>query len=193
MKYYVYNLLNQKMQMFDSEEALIRWFARHNSNVYWSKKKQNSLFDDVAMNCNDTKPNTIFDRELEKYVTIKQPRTLMVFDEYDRTIDPRKFKEQILNVEFSHGGYRYQRYGKYEFRRGPVPGIHRISCHRGSYYRKVKTTQERRMACDTEGKPYIRGKRSFRNLTDYWDEIPRNRDHCWKAKKIKKQWMKHLK
>lgn len=191
MKYFVYNLLNQRTQIYESEEALIRWFAHRNSNLSWSKKKYNSLFDEIAMNWNDTKSNVVWDNELSKYTKTKISRTLMVFDEYDRIIDPRVFKDKILNYEFTYGGYHYRRYGKYKFRKGPVPGIHRISCHRGSYYRKVKTTQERKMACDREVKPYIRGRRSFRHLTDYWDEIPRNRNHCWKAKKIKKQWMKH--
>ena len=180
------------MQMFDSEEALIRWFAGRNSNAFWSMKKTNSLFDEIAMNWNDTKSSAVWDPDLLKYVTSKEPRTLMVFDEFDRIIDPRKFKDKILNYEFSYGSYCYKRYGKYEFRRGPVPNIHRISRHRGSYYRRVRTTQERRMAVDKEIQAYIRGKRKFRSLPNSWDEIPREFDHSWKAKKMKKQWMKHM-
>jgi hypothetical protein len=193
MKYFVYNLMNQNMQMLDSEEALIRWFAGRNSSVFWSKKKTNSLFDEIAMNWNDTKTHAVWDQNHSHYVMKKEPRTLMVFDEYDRIIDPRKFKDQILNYEFSYGNFRYRRYGEYEFRRGPVPGIHRRTYHRSSYYRRVKTTQERRIAVDRQIRSYIRGRRNFRSLPSSWDEIPREIDHSWKAKKIKKQWMKHLK
>lgn len=178
------------MQVFDSEESLIRFFAHHNSNVYWSKKKTNSLFEEVAMNWNDTKSGVSWDRHLNKYVTTKEPRTLMVFDEYDRIIDPRKFKDKILNYEFSYNSYRYKKYGKYEFRRGPVPGIRRR--RGGSWYRRVRTTQERRASVDAEIRKYIRGKRSFRNLVQAWDDIPRDIEHGWKTKKIKKQWMRNM-
>lgn len=192
MKYYVYNLSSQRVQFFDSENALIRWFALQNKNVYWSKKKTNSLFEEVAMNWNDTKSTVIWNQEHSRYVTSKTQRNLMVFDEFNRIIDPRKFKDKILNYEFSYGSYRYKKYGNYEFRRGPVPGIHKSTRHRGSYYRRIRTTQERRIAIDKDVLPYIRGKRTFRNLPNTWDEIPRNVDHSWKSKKIKKQWMKHL-
>jgi len=191
MKYYVYNLSNQGMHVFNSKEELIRWFAYRNSTVFWSKKMRNPLFDEVAMNWNDTKYNPIWDNGSMKYINGKLPRTLMFFDEYDRIIDPRTFKDEILNYEFSNKGYHYKRYEKYEFRRGPVPGIHRFSS--GRYYRRMRTTQERRNSSDLEIKSYIRGKRSVRNLLNNWDDIPRNVDHSWKAKKIKKQWMKHLK
>lgn len=189
MKFYVYNRLHQSVQTFDSEEALIRWFAHQNTNVFWSKKKHNSLFDEVAMNWNDTK----WESNWEARTSLKVPRNLMVFDEYDRIVDPRVWKDRILNYEFSYGGYRYNRYGKYEFRRGSVPGIHRYTYHRGCVHRRIKTTQERRNAVDKDVQPYIRGKRTFRNLPNSWDDIPRNSNHSWKAKKIKKQWMKHVK
>lgn len=193
MKFFVYNLLNKRLVRFDSEEELIRWFAQHNKNFSWSKKKCNSLFEDIAMNENDTKSSVTLNHDLTRYVATKEPRTTMVLDEFDRVVDPRKFKDKILNYKFSYSGYPYKRYESYEFRNGPVPGIHRPSYHRGSYYRKMRTTQERRYAADTEMKPFIRGRRSLRHISNYWDEIPRTVDHSWKAKKIKKQWMRHFK
>lgn len=78
------------------------------------------------------------------------------------------------------------------YRYDPIPstGVQR-SWH-GDYMKKPKTTQERRMslACDRK---YVRGKRSFCNLPESWDDyvisaIYNKRD--WKKKKIKRQWMK---
>jgi hypothetical protein len=78
---------------------------------------------------------------------------------------------------------------KLRFRFDPIP-------YSGKYkgigfgYRNIKTTQERKYSCDPEHKPYIRGKRSFRNLPEAWDDIPAFPiKRSWKRTKKRKQWM----
>ena len=77
------------------------------------------------------------------------------------------------------------------FRFDPVPYTGNFKGY-GCYYRNIKTTQERKYACDPEHKPYIRGKRNFRNLPESWDDIPVSRysiKKSWKRTKKRKQWM----
>lgn len=195
MKYYVYNSQRNSMFTCESLDHLIRYFASANHNVFYSKMKGNSLFEDVAMNWNDVKVGYVrtYDSDsgyVRREIDFSQ-RTIMVFDEYDRTIDPRQFKDQILNYKFKYTSYR--KFPKSEFRKEPVPGIRKRRYHRGSHYRLIRTFQERKLSCDPEIKEYVNLSRTIWNLPNSWDDIPRERDHCWKAKKLKKQWMKHLK
>jgi len=59
-----------------------------------------------------------------------------------------------------------------------------------AYYRRIRTTQERRYAADTEHKPYLRGSRSFHNLPNAYDDLYFRREKSWKArnKKVRRQW-----
>ncbi|MNB85411.1 hypothetical protein D3C81_687960 [compost metagenome] len=193
MKYYIYNSRTNSMITCNSLEDLIRYFSRGNYNCWGKKDKRNSYFQDIAMNWNDVKTEVDKSYYNERlYTTTHQiPRNIMVFDEYDRTIDPRDFKYQILNYVYK---YSYQKKThKYEFRKDPVPRVRKYRQHRGSFYRHPRTTQEIRFSCDDEVKLFINPSRNIKNLPNAWDEIPRNRDHCWKEKRIKKQWMKHKK
>lgn len=55
-----------------------------------------------------------------------------------------------------------------------------------NYYRKPKSTQERRVACSEEHKPYIRGKRSFCNLPNAWNDRPKSQINPKSWKKLTK-------
>lgn len=188
MKYYIHNLSKNSVYVCKDFDTFIRYFARSNQNVWYTNKKVNTALDDIAMNHNDIRFHYSFEYKIEMI-----QRSIMVIDEYDRTIDPRHYRKEIENYVFPKPERYYRRnIGPFVFRSGPVPGIRRRRSHRGSYYRHPKTTQERRLSCDNEIKEFIKPSRNFRNLPDVWEEIPRNRDHCWKAKKIKKQWMKHI-
>ena len=59
-------------------------------------------------------------------------------------------------------------------------------------YRNIRTMHERRYACDTEQKPYIRGKR--KHLPEPWGaEIVICYEKNWKARtKVKHQWMVNM-
>jgi len=71
------------------------------------------------------------------------------------------------------------------YRRDPVPYTGRNRHGYSKYFRKIKTTQERRMFF--KYKKYCRGKRSYRMLPDSWDDILRNIEKNWK-KYRKTQW-----
>lgn len=80
---------------------------------------------------------------------------------------------------------------KLKFRYDPVPYTGDFKGY-GVYLRKIKTTQEKRYSCDPEHKPYIRGKRTCRNLPEAWDDIPVSlylNKRSWKRIKKRKQWM----
>ena len=75
----------------------------------------------------------------------------------------------------------------YRFRYDPVPDVH---CHKRlhTYYRRIRTTQERRWAYAHEG--YFRRKRNAKNLPNSWDDFyaSKNRTRSWKRTKKKHQW-----
>ena len=64
-----------------------------------------------------------------------------------------------------------------------------------SYYRRIRTTQERRHACNSEYTGLIRGKRSCANLPNSWDDFYFHREKSWKArcKKASRQYETNLK
>lgn len=77
---------------------------------------------------------------------------------------------------------------KCRFRIDPVPGTGGYRSY-GTYFRRIRTTQERRMSFSHP--EYIRGKRNFRTLPNSWDDLDRSDLHyrCWKRTKKRKQWM----
>lgn len=79
----------------------------------------------------------------------------------------------------------------YRFRCDPVPFV--WGPYRGFYcwYKRPKTTQERRMSYFYG--EYVRPKRRNHNLPNAWDDWRRSdirTRRSWKNKKIRKQWMK---
>ena len=64
----------------------------------------------------------------------------------------------------------------YYYRYDPVPGVHKYP--KGHYYRRIRTTQERRWSCfDHE---YFRMKRNHKNIPNSWDDIQRHFQRNWK-------------
>ena len=57
-----------------------------------------------------------------------------------------------------------------------------------AYYRRIRTTQERRCAANPEHKPFVRGRRSFENLPNSWDDFYFCREKNWKARDKKARW-----
>lgn len=72
---------------------------------------------------------------------------------------------------------------------GPVPGIHRP--RNASYFRKIKTTNERRWATPIieDGEPAPRAARNHRNIPNSWDDygVAAREDINWKHFR-KTQW-----
>lgn len=85
---------------------------------------------------------------------------------------------------------RYKLSTPYKYRAEPVPGIHKFG--HGFCYKKMKTTQERRL-CSTaiEQGVTVRGKRTCSMLPAVWDDKLRSdiNNRSWKQSKKRKQWM----
>jgi hypothetical protein len=81
----------------------------------------------------------------------------------------------------------------YRFRIDPVPFINNYRGWFRHWYKRPKSTQERRLSFAYEG--YVRGKRRSCNLPNSWDDYPRadaRTRRSWKKRcKVKKQWMKN--
>ena len=84
----------------------------------------------------------------------------------------------------------------FEYRKDPVPGIHRYKHRIGCWYRQIENMGEkRRWFADQETlKEHgfkVRYSRSPRTLPDAWDDYPKakNYDRGWKRSKKRKQWM----
>jgi len=163
------------------------WFPQSNRNfanvVNWDYnlfRGKNSALDDIAMNYNDTILTYVGPAG---YVLV--PRRIMVLDKDLRIVDPRLFWRDIAT-------WTHKSVNKItsKFRSGPVPGTGK---RRGeSYYRSPRTTQEIRLSKDQDTKAFVRVKRTSRYLPNTWDDVRRNTNHCWKSRKIKRQWMKHV-
>lgn len=174
--YKVYNISSNALVFTcQSRIDLIKWFSKFNS-IY--TRNNNSMFSRIAMN-----PNDIYGYE-DFYVR----RSIMVYDEYNRIIDPRSFKEEIY---ISHPyvktiGKRYT----YIYRYDPVP---RTGMGRRNFRakRNISTTQERRKACEHDIVSFLRPSRNIKNLpnTSSWDDIERKTSRSWKDIRKEKQWM----
>lgn len=107
-----------------------------------------------------------------------------------------KKRELDIRREKSQKCYDWSRKmdNSYEFRRDPVPNVHKRHHHRGSYFRcckihgKAVTEAMMRTEYPELVDPYYR---KF-NLPTF-DDRPRHLDKSWKTSyKVRKQWMKHL-
>lgn len=54
------------------------------------------------------------------------------------------------------------------------------------YIRNIKTTQERRAACDPDHKDFVRKKRNHKNLPDTYDDPKYNYEKSWKRRRKQK-------
>ena len=99
-------------------------------------------------------------------------------------------KERKHRLKKLEARYKVERY---EFRRGPVPNIHKHTHHRGSSYRIPQLGRTRRNAENVEYKEFIKASERYKNLPIY-DDRPRHTDKSWKTScKVRKQWEKHIK
>lgn len=106
-------------------------------------------------------------------------------------------RNKPLNIEmlrkrgdtlFTLDCYRKDKHLWHEYRHGPVAGIHKS--HGYNWFRKVKTTQEKRnqvAVFKDEGEPDFRRKR--KNIPSAWDDVFKDRPKCWKNQsKARKSW-----
>ena len=102
------------------------------------------------------------------------------------------WKEYCNENRRRHGRYRswwYHRNNRvFEFRCDPVPFIHKYHSHKGTYYRHMKTTQERRWSlAEKDDGVRWRARRNFHNLPNAWDDWARHNEKNWKRFR-KHQW-----
>lgn len=192
MKHYIYHIPTNTVIVCSDFQELIQWFARYNyANFY--QNISNSMLGEISLNFNDKKVSYRWDDYEKTYVPRLVPREIVVWDEKDRIIDIRLYKEDILKASPGNRHRKQNRKETYVFRNGPVPQLCSKTKQRRKMFRHPHTTNERSQSSNPDIKPYIRPKRRHKNLVHSWDEIPRHNDKSWKNKKIKRQWMKHLK
>jgi len=106
----------------------------------------------------------------EDFNYISMNRLLEIINVYHRDHQPT-WKEGDPNIRF---------------RFDPVPGTG--VRHWGCSYRHPRTTQELRSNLAFDG--YVRGKRTKKFLSTFWDDVPKARQphKSWKQAKRKRQW-----
>lgn len=213
MKYYIHNLARNTYFVVESFDKMIEWFARHNKPnrhevlygiQWWHSRYENrpidpkihhwsqynSILTHVAMHPNEycTRMGYDFHSRTSTGLVELQEHEIMVKDELNRTIDPRHYWDKIATCKVKSQSYRRKEH-PFVFRFDPVP---RTRKRRGGGHSHVRTFQERKLSCDPEIKEYVNPRRNMMNLPSSWDQHDRITNHCWKAKKLAKQWMKHL-
>lgn len=210
MKYFIHSLQKNTYSVVEFFDKMIEWFAKYNkTDYYWVGftkhpaktidpkihhwQDYNTVLTDIAMSRNDMTWSDYAWEGVHIARSVYKQRDTMVTDELGRVIDPRQYWNLIAlcKVPQRYSSYRRSKH-PYTFRVDPVPGASRRRMHRGSYYRRITTFQERKLSCDPEIKEFINPSRNIMNLPNSWDEISRKYDHCWKAKRLNKQWMKHI-
>ena len=125
----------------------------------------------------------------------------LIKDENGRVIDLRIYKDDLYRFDFT--GYdnllrkiRSIEHKEWWAKREPIWEAKWEKSSRltegKSFWDSLKqfhTTPERRNSCDSEHKPFLRGKR--RKLPEPWgNEKPIRREKTWKARtKVKRQWL----
>lgn len=121
---------------------------------------------------------------------------------YERFVVRDKFGSVFSSNEILNGivdrnykkykGWWFLRRHNYIYRQTPVPYTGKRRGYFKYYYKRPKTTQEKRWSYGYEN--FVRGKRRSPNLPDSWGDRLRGdfrSRRSWKNKKIKKQWMKN--
>lgn len=188
----------EKFRVWD----LVDWISIFEGNSFeelliFVAKRGDSFFDNITMNYNDKwHYENPWNRKEDKFFQ----RRYMILDNYGRIIDLRYFRDEISRIDLNklkeqeyenrvHKGYSSYLNNKFVYRFDPVPGVHKYPHSR--WFRRPRTTQERRMNLDPDHARYSRKRRSFSSLVNSWHDEPISRrfDRSWKTNKKSKQWM----
>ena len=193
MKYYLYKIREDKWETFQDYDALIRycaWFVskdNYHYMLYWSMRLNCSLFNEINLNGNDTvsyleyfSPNAGFHYRV---------RNLMFFDEDNRIIDIKNFKDDI----FSCYCEKRHQYGdrevlKYYFRQEPIKGTGKPRYRKE--FRNIRIKQMLSEISNPETKEYVRQTKPDLGINDWGEYSHRYYTKSWKSEKTKKQYMK---
>lgn len=129
------------------------------------------------------KHGTLVQKRRRNYKRIEEKKMDWDWDPWDHIM----FWGPIYKYTYEPDGWVY--YGlTFRYRYDPVPGVKHWRNSFKSYYRRMRTTQERRWAC--VHKEYVRGKRNYINLPNSWDDFCYSRrEKGWKRSRKKRQWM----
>ena len=209
-----------KEMVFDSEEALYH-YARGYDYCSLAGASGNHVLEATMTKHNDSlRHKTLFkdarcSRELfekcrnnheliDKYGLEHYCLGYLIKDENGRTIDLRNYQEELC--KFDYAGYDNLLRKKYSIESQERRASWQLywddlwekreRLTEGSSYwgslKRFRTFPERRRNCDTEHKPFIRGKR--RHLPDPWgSEKPIIKEKTWKSRtKVKRQWLVNM-
>ena len=220
----MYKVFNGKNWLeFSSYDFLLNWLAQYNTGL--TITTPNTFLCKVGHNPNDTYRSVSIEGGRSSYgysyLLIQAPvieykqRNCRIVDENGNSIYNKKLVHDVIHYKHdknklrlwhieinSKGKAEYYSNRRYrclpdsaypEFRRGPWPFIHKPTFRWN--YRKIRTTQERRMTCNKESIPFNRASRAF-NLPDLWSDDPMRdwRDSGWKSQsKNRHQWENKVK
>lgn len=206
--YYVFN--GRNWINFENYEFLINWLSQHNMRC--GSVVENQFLEKVGNSENDCYLAKIHYQSTFAIYGVSiireyMPREYRILNEDYVSIYDELLVKDVKNWVYSddvfkrwlatkrHNSYRVHNGRLYlgdkqfpEFRNGPWPYVR---CRRGGggWYRRIKTTNERRQSADPEYKQFNRGSRG-KNLPSAWDDVGRDwRDDGWKSQgKNRHQW-----
>lgn len=187
------------VKKFDTEEELYYYVRSHD---YYKKPNgavKNHILSAIMTMPTDTRRHAAIEIGYNKRVSlgIVVYCGYMVKDEKDRTIDLRNYAKELYKFDYAaydkkvRAENREKYHVRFEEREARWERVRKLYEGKGYWgcYRQVSTTQEKRITCIDEHKPYIRGKRSFRSLPSAYDDISFVREKNWKSRtKHRKQW-----
>jgi hypothetical protein len=159
---------------------------------------QNPILDAIMTNPRDSLRRVVY---LSHIYGLFIHEGYMIMDDKNRVIDLRNYRDELdwfRRVRFSEYArkreqeLRAKRAARYEAREAYWERYKRLTDNKDyyGYYRSIHTTPERRAAANPEHQPYIRGRRSLRNIPNSYDDIGICREKTWKARaKVRKQYM----
>jgi len=199
-KEYNENSVTAEVTKFDSKDALFAYVRKYDYTCADSGTRANRFIEAVMTGPRDSLRNRLYRYAYSVNARTKVYTALgyLVKDENGKTIDLRNYADEVFAFDLAKHYKELNRKRDEEFEewlkaRKNLWDI-KDKLYEGkfywSYYRRFRTTQERRYSRSDEHKPYIRGRRSFRSLPNAWDDIGHDREKTWKARtKVKRQWL----
>lgn len=186
-------MYNEKFYVLDVESNTYKTFKNYCQLLYFfSNKPVNSIGNDVKDKRWQYKKVSVWDlmRGGSSEAPALKKVLYIVYDLFMNVVNCKQIDKDLFHKDSICNKYKWWKRTPHEnypgFRNGPVPWTgNRRHSH---YYRRISTTQERRMNCAHVG--YTRGKR--RNIPNSWDDIgiaDRFIKHSWKKVKKERQWM----
>lgn len=159
-------------------------------NDTWSEVPQSAYYTDASSYLNYSKKDRVF--WLRRYTFFEDERIVdigkykNIFDKWILNTKPMVWgcdkRKALPECEIKTQVYKNSNNHDWKYKMD-IWNFH-------SWWRKVKTTNERRANADSEISIYVRGTRSPKNLPNYFDDIRKSVDTSWKRRyKCKKQWM----